>query len=514
MSHQSTLTWSQGPGMDERNPVYLDDFMQGNMWHILFKDADHEHFFSDGLRGFQNFVMTDFICLEHEEEIIATKYVPKLQAALEVTRASAVNAQSAIDLLHTCMDSYADQRAAAQTAAQKITTAKKDDPALMAKRKQIADQWSAAELAKIEVKRRDLEERAVAATDGAGLQLRRFFQHIEKVGAFSAAFLERLEVWRELDAGQKTARAVIQDRRDAKLPEPRSMEETYKHIEQLDTLLDVDAAELCGCGEAFNEESFQEKKNPDSELDHSEPDKSTQEEPIPKDKNPDSSELGPKAPKESTKEGENPDSELGHSEPDKSIQEDIYMALDNEDLAEDSDLGPSEPVKSILEGTVVGSGLGPSEPEKSILEGTVAGSDLGASEPDKEEPIPEDKNPDSSESKAPEESIHEDVLLGHSEADKSTQEELIPKDKNPDSSRLGHDSQASEAMVESGGPVDEDGYECISDTESVVALEDSLLEHSLSKLMLKDSLSLYISISLSLSPSVSLSLSLFLTYSI
>ena len=69
-------------------------------------------------------------------------------------------------------------------------------------------------------------------------------------------------------------------------------------------------------------------------------------------------------------------------------------------------------------------------------------------------------------------------------------------------------------MVESGGPVDEDGYECISDTESVVALEDSLLEHSLSKLMLKDSLSLYISISLSLSFPPSLSLSLFLTYSI
>ena len=68
-------------------------------------------------------------------------------------------------------------------------------------------------------------------------------------------------------------------------------------------------------------------------------------------------------------------------------------------------------------------------------------------------------------------------------------------------------------MVESGGPVDEDGYECISDTESVVALEDSLLEHSLSKLMLKDSLSLYIYLSLSLSPSLPLSLSLSLSLS-
>ena len=352
------------------------------MWHILFKDADHEHFFSDGLRGFQNFVMTDFLCLEHEEEIIATKYVPKLQAALEVTRASAVNAQSAIDLLHTCMDSYADQRAAAQTAAQKITTAKKDDPALMAKRKQIADQWLAAELAQIEVKRRDLEERAVAATDGAGLQLRRFLSAHRESGCLLGSLLERLEVWR----------SWMPDRnRPGCDPGSEGCEVTGTAVyggdlqahRAIDTLLDVDAAELCGCGEAFNEESFQEKKNPDSELDHSEPDKSTQEEPIPKDKNPDSSELGPKAPKESTKEGENPDSELGHSEPDKSIQEDIYMALDNEDLAEDSDLGPSEPVKSILEGTVVGSGLGPSEPEKSILEGTVAGSDLGASEPEK-----------------------------------------------------------------------------------------------------------------------------------
>ena len=102
--------------------------------------------------------------------------------------------------------------------------------------------------------------------------------------------------------------------------------------------------------------------------------------------------------------------------------------------------------------------------------------------------------------------LQDDKKLDTSELAHKVPEESIQKDKNPDSSELGHELQASEVLVESGAPVNEDPYECISDTDSVVALEDSLLEHSLSKLMLKDSVSSYLYLSLSLPPPRSLSL--------
>ena len=522
--------------MDQRDPVYLVDYMQADDWQRIFKDADHDYFFSDGLRGFQTYVISEFVCLQNEDEVLAPKFLKGLTPAMEVTRSSVLNALSSINLLHMYMDRYDEKRQAAVSAAEKISSAQKDDPALVARRKQIADRWLSTELAKIEAKKKELEECAVGATDGAGHQLRRFLQHVEKVGGYSKAFLERLEVWREMDAAQKTARDVIQHRLDEKLQEPRSMEDTFKHIEQMDTLLDLDAAELCGC--------MQPEAN-SIPLVLSESNDNGPEEPMHENKNPDLEQLDHKVPEESIQDDSFPESIEDDGYLQESIQDDGYLQESIQDdrlqeSLEENSLGAAGSQNSSREDNNLTSELGHKGPEEVIQDDkNLDTSELGHKGPEEsiqddknldtselghkvpEESIQEDKNPDSSElghkvpeesiqketselgHKGPEEVIQDDKKLDTSELAHKVPEESIQKDKNPDSSELGHELQASEVLVESGAPV-EDPYECISDTDSVVALEDSLLEHSLSKLMLKDSVSSYLYLSLSPSPPFSL----------
>ena len=509
MSHQDTLSWSQGPGLDSREPLFLNEFLSGDSWEIVFQDAAYANDqFSDGFRGFQQFVMTDFVTCLDETEVVEADKLRKLQAPMEVCRTAVLQALTAIDAQHAFEDSYAGRVDAATTAAKKIIAAKKDDPEVQARRVQVTETWLSSELAKLRLKKDELQDSVVSATTLGGHQLQRFFQYLEKCQAFSKSFLDKLEVWKEMDATQRGARDVLLERMAKR--NPGSLEETYKHIEQLDTLVSVEEAEQRGClemdleqcaeddeklsGDAYMvaTDETEHDKIPDSaklggddglELSGTEQENSTegheilklpgseQEKSTEDDKDLDSAKLGGTEQEKSTERDKDLDSaKLGGTEQEKSTEHDKKpdSAKLGGTVQEKTTEDDKKPDSAKLGGTVQQQSTeDDKEPDSAKLGGTV-----------QQQATEDDKEPDSAKlgGTEDEKSTADDKKLDSAKLDEKSTED----DKKLDSAMLG-------GLDESVHPVaEEDGYECVSDTDSIIAVEDSLLEHSLSKLMLKD----------------------------
>ena len=236
IDHQSTMTWSQGPALDEREPLYLQEFLEGDSWGLLFRDGqgDAAHYFSDGLQGWQEFFLNDFVQCMDEKELLAEKWLPKLQPAMEVCRATLLRALTCIDEHQNFLDCYKSKKEAIQVAAQKIMAVKKD-AAAMQRRQKVTEEWLATEIGRLDGKERALNENAVASASVAGVQLQKFMKHLDKLGAYSESFEEAMERWLQMDAAQKTAREIA------------FKCQRFEEIEQLDTQVDVGLAEAYGC---------------------------------------------------------------------------------------------------------------------------------------------------------------------------------------------------------------------------------------------------------------------------
>ncbi|CAE7646332.1 unnamed protein product, partial [Symbiodinium sp. CCMP2592] len=248
IDHQSTMTWSQGrPALDVREPLYLQEFLEGDSWDLMFRDGDGDaaHYFSDGLRDWQEFCLNDFVRCMDEKELLAEKWIPKLQPALEVCRATLLRALNCIDEHQAFVDSYTWKKQAAEAAAKKIMDVKRGAEA-MERRQKVTEQWLAAEIGKLDGKEKELHETAVASASVAGAQLQKFMKHLDRLGAYSATFEDAMEVWLQKDAAQRAAREIVMKKTDDG-PSSPSLQNRFREIELQDTLVDVGLAEAYGC---------------------------------------------------------------------------------------------------------------------------------------------------------------------------------------------------------------------------------------------------------------------------
>ena len=101
--------------------------------------------------------------------------------------------------------------AAAEDAAAKIKAGKTGDPVKDARRQLVSQQWLEAELKRLSAKSTELEKDMQCATDRAAARLHKVLNDLRSKNAVATPFLDRLEVWRQMDASQRVALQVMRN---------------------------------------------------------------------------------------------------------------------------------------------------------------------------------------------------------------------------------------------------------------------------------------------------------------
>ena len=78
-----------------------------------------------------------------------------------------------------------------------------------ARRKEVAENWLRGELGRLSKKNADLEQSMHKATETAAARLHKAVGLLQSKEAFATSFLEKLEVWRQMDASQRAALRVV-----------------------------------------------------------------------------------------------------------------------------------------------------------------------------------------------------------------------------------------------------------------------------------------------------------------
>ncbi|OLP96134.1 Halomucin [Symbiodinium microadriaticum] len=185
-----------------RVPVYVDEYLglDARGYDLLFMDPDAgPKLMSFGLRGLQDFFLNDFV-----EDLEAVEVVFMCKQAVR-------GALDAIDDRRQYEQELQKRTAAAEDAAAKIKAGKTGDPVKDARRQLVSQQWLEAELKRLSAKSTELEKDMQCATDRAAARLHKVLNDLRSKNAVATPFLDRLEVWRQMDASQRVALQVMRN---------------------------------------------------------------------------------------------------------------------------------------------------------------------------------------------------------------------------------------------------------------------------------------------------------------
>ena len=211
------MPWaSQSASKDDREPLLLDDFlgMDSQCWDLLFMDADiGPRLMSHGLRGFQDFMLNDFLQEVGPTELLDWGRVKHFEEALQSLKGLMSETLQHIDDQRDFVESLPEREAAARKATGKILQALPTEKPteLDVRKKKIAENWLYKELESLDSRQQDLQQKVDEFTGRAGARLHRLITVLGKKDCFGAQFNERLEVWRQMDSVQQSARLLLHE---------------------------------------------------------------------------------------------------------------------------------------------------------------------------------------------------------------------------------------------------------------------------------------------------------------
>ena len=213
-----TLQWSTSSiALDPRVPVYLDDFLKfdSESFDVIFMDPEAgPKLLSFGLRGMQDFLLNTFIDSEDAiEDLVDPAFGEQFGELVCMCKNAVKEVMDSIEELRVFeAEELPKRKAAAAHAAKKIMAgANTGDAKKDARRVEVAENWLKGELGRLHKRNADLEQGMHSATRTAAARLNKTMNMLESGEAFAVSFLDRLEVWRQMDASQRTALRVVMD---------------------------------------------------------------------------------------------------------------------------------------------------------------------------------------------------------------------------------------------------------------------------------------------------------------
>ena len=213
-----TLQWSTSSiALDPRVPVYLDDFLKfdSESFDVIFMDPEAgPKLLSFGLRGMQDFLLNTFIDSEDAiEDLVDPAFGEQFGELVCMCKNAVKEVMDSIEELRVFeAEELPKRKAAAAHAAKKIMAgANTGDAKKDARRVEVAENWLKGELGRLHKRNADLEQGVHSATRTAAARLNKTMNMLESGEAFAVSFLDRLEVWRQMDALQRTALRVVMD---------------------------------------------------------------------------------------------------------------------------------------------------------------------------------------------------------------------------------------------------------------------------------------------------------------
>ena len=218
MDSKPTLQWSTSSiALDPRVPVYLDDFLKfdSESFDVIFMDPEAgPKLLSFGLRGMQDFLLNTFIDSEDAiEDLVDPAFGEQFGELVCMCKNAVKEVMDSIEELRVFeAEELPKRKAAAAHAAKKIMAgANTGDAKKDARRVEVAENWLKGELGRLHKRNADLEQGMHSATRTAAARLNKTMNMLESGEAFAVSFLDRLEVWRQMDASQRTALRVVMD---------------------------------------------------------------------------------------------------------------------------------------------------------------------------------------------------------------------------------------------------------------------------------------------------------------
>ena len=218
MDSKPTLQWSTSSiALDPRVPVYLDDFLKfdSESFDVIFMDPEAgPKLLSFGLRGMQDFLLNTFIDSEDAiEDLVDPAFGEQFGELVCMCKNAVKEVMDSIEELRVFeAEELPKRKAAAAHAAKKIMAgANTGDAKKDARRVEVAENWLKGELGRLHKRNADLEQGVHSATRTAAARLNKTMNMLESGEAFAVSFLDRLEVWRQMDALQRTALRVVMD---------------------------------------------------------------------------------------------------------------------------------------------------------------------------------------------------------------------------------------------------------------------------------------------------------------
>ena len=203
--------------LDPRVPVYLDDFLKfdSESFDVIFMDPEAgPKLLSFGLRGMQDFLLNTFIDSEDAiEDLVDPAFGEQFGELVCMCKNAVKEVMDSIEELRVFeAEELPKRKAAAAHAAKKIMAgANTGDAKKDARRVEVAENWLKGELGRLHKRNADLEQGMHSATRTAAARLNKTMNMLESGEAFAVSFLDRLEVWRQMDASQRTALRVVMD---------------------------------------------------------------------------------------------------------------------------------------------------------------------------------------------------------------------------------------------------------------------------------------------------------------
>ena len=169
---------------------------------------------SFGLRGMQDFLLNTFIDSEDAiEDLVDPAFGEQFGELVRMCKNAVKEVMDSIEELRVFeAEELPKRKAAAAHAAKKIMAgANTGDAKKDARRVEVAENWLKGELGRLHKRNADLEQGLHSATRTAAARLNKTMNMLESGEAFAVSFLDRLEVWRQMDASQRTALRVVMD---------------------------------------------------------------------------------------------------------------------------------------------------------------------------------------------------------------------------------------------------------------------------------------------------------------